>query len=183
MDEPYDFRKERRRRVGVQRADAEQRLAAYLAFFQEVVPDGLVAIHAPHEPSKGKSASPKREEIRLQTYSGKIFMSGLVGGLNKREIDETEQVAAGEAMNKNDYHDVEVFQEWNFFTAHEYLKFFTGEVKDGECVGDYRQDYVWYGPGTSGMDCDVASYYPQWEASPVREFLKAKWEMIPAEER
>jgi len=55
----------------------EERLEAYLAFFREVVPEGLVAIHAPHETNRYyNSRGPKREEIRIQTYAGKIFMAG-----------------------------------------------------------------------------------------------------------
>jgi len=156
----------------------EERLSTYLAFFRSVVPEGLVAIHAPSEPSQCRSQYPKREEIRLQTYSGKIFMAGLVGNLSKQDKDGTEQAAAGEAMNKNEFHDVEGLKEWNFFTGHEYLTFFTGELLDGECVEDYTQDLVGQGDGR-----EVAVFDPETEAKAVRAYLKGKWDVVPIEDR
>ena len=54
----------------------EENLTKYLAFFRQVLPDGLVAIHAPYDSSQNPPCGPRREEIRLQTYSGKIFVTG-----------------------------------------------------------------------------------------------------------
>ncbi len=81
-------------------------------------------------------------------------------------------------MNKNEFFDVQGLKEWNFFTAHEHLTFFTGELLDGECVEDYSQDTI-----GEGDEREMASFDPVMEEEGVREYLKRKWDVIPVEDR
>lgn len=105
-------------------------------------------------------------------------MSGLVGNLVKKDIEETQQAAAGEAMNKNDFHDVKELDEWSFFTAHDYLTFFTGELVDGECVENFTADIVRESEGWV-----VAVFDPEREVEGVRKYLRGQWDAIPVDER
>jgi len=102
----------------------------------------------------------------------------VVGSLDRHSISSTELIAAGEAMNKNEFFDVQGLKEWSFFTAHEHLTFFTGELLDGECVEDYSQDTI-----GEGEEREVASFDPVSEEEGVREYLKGKWDVIPVEDR
>ncbi len=81
-------------------------------------------------------------------------------------------------MNKNEFFDVQGLKEWNFFTAHENLTFFTGELLDGECGEDYIQDTV-----GEGNEREMAVFNPVTEAEGVRAYLKRKWDVIPVEDR
>lgn len=102
----------------------------------------------------------------------------VVGSLDHHSISNTEQIAAGEAMNKNEFFDVQGLKEWNFFTAHDHLTFFTGELLDGECVEDYTQDTI-----GKGEEREVAIFDPVSEEEGVREYLEGKWDAIPVEDR
>ena len=124
------------RRYGSRPRTLDERVDFYLALLKDVVPGGITVHHVPEDPSSHDGVSPRREEIQLLTYSGKVFMSGLV--TMDRDTTETETVAGSEAYTKwldGDFID----HNWRFFTASARLKFFGNCHRDEwERMRDYH---------------------------------------------
>ena len=98
----------------------EHRVAFYLSYFQEVVPDGVTVHHIP-----SATYGNPRQEIELRTVSGRIFMSGLVS--KERGYQILEECAADEAYTKWDDGDCVQFDDggWRFFTAKENVRMYS----------------------------------------------------------
>ena len=120
-----------------------ERLDFYLLYLQDVVPYGITVHHFPCDVDPSSSTRyPKREEIRLLTWSGRIFMTGLVS------VEPTalhcEQVAGDEAYTRSLSGDF-VDHHWRFFTALVQLRFCDGVGDEGwERVEEFRPiDHAW----------------------------------------
>ncbi|KAF6221501.1 hypothetical protein HO133_002357 [Letharia lupina] len=141
------------------------RVEFYLAYLQDVAPEGLTVSHIPVEGDRSHGAV-MGEEIRLIMSSGILFMSGLVS-LDPRP-NELETCAGNEAYTKllnGDFtpHDF----NWRFLTGQDTTinwRFFTGQ--DTKINFFSSDDSLWYKPD--------GQFHPIQNAEQVAAYLQQK---------
>lgn len=137
----------------------------YYVYLKDVAPLGLIIEHVPVEPDdQGRlpDRDPEREEIRLYTNSGKVFVSGLVS----KEYDprNLERPAGDEAYThwlQGDF--TPDGDNWRFFTGMTKIRFFSSRGTDGWVVGN--------------------EFHPIDQADEVAAFLQQEFNNLPFEAR